>query len=114
MNKEIQKMKVESGIIQTLKYLNNKLIQANLNMEVAVLYLSILVDSANEKGIIFRPFFSYDLTDFDNYISFFKTYNIIFSAGGSNTYLYCDDIQAGYLEDFTLTNKDAIYILNSI
>jgi len=97
------------GIIQSLQYLEGELKKHRLDKETAVIYLHIIVKSSQNDKIV-RPTFTYSLPEFDNYIRFFKRYNLIMALMDANTYSFTDELW-GNLKEFHLSNQTNIEVL---
>lgn len=82
------KINTYSKVIKTITYLEKELMRSRLSKDTAILYFQILIDR-EEDNIIERPFFTYNLDDFDTYLDFFTRYNLLDSVNRSikeNTY----------------------------
>lgn len=96
-------------LIETVRNLEVELKKYALCKEMAVLYLTIL-HKYSEEDEVQRPLFTVKLPKFDDYLRFFKRYNLIFPGINRNTFMLSDNIVCNWDDVYNLTEQEAIKI----
>lgn len=101
---------VNSGLAQSIEYLEGELKKFQLEKDIAIIYLQYLFDDSVDYKIV-RPTKSFTFPKFDEYLRFFKRYNLLFPLFSSNTFSISDELD-GNRQSYQLTDDTAIMILN--
>lgn len=94
---------------ETINYLEDELSKWSLSKDLATIYLTIL-HKYSEEDEVQRPLFTFKLPKFDDYLRFFKRYNLIFPGINRNTFMLSDNVVCNWDDVYHLTEQEAIKI----
>lgn len=95
-------------IDKCLNYLRSELIKHRLDQTFARIYLYAMFKSKNDNDVIYRPKWSYAISDFEKYLRFFKNYNLLHWNGSQSIFVLDEDLENPSSLNIQIENESTI------
>ncbi|WP_405411708.1 hypothetical protein [Maribacter sp. Asnod1-A12] len=95
-------------IERQMDYLETEISKLYLDLSLGKLYLYGLWVSRLNGELVLRPKWTFAVPDYNKYLSFFKTHNLIHWGGGSNKFLLDKDLFQSYKVIVEIKDSDTV------